>query len=107
MDTLRGWGKSSTRLMCVPGPNVLPLRPSESWHKDETTVNRKTGLEIGRRNLLMTTAASILAKWGAADARAATMTGNVILLGDSILDNAAYVSRGADVVAHLKRRLPT
>ena len=39
--------------------------------------------DIGRRNLLMTTAASILVKWGAADARAAAMTGNVILLGDS------------------------
>ena len=34
------------------------------------------------------------------------MTGNVILLGESILDNAAYVPRDADVVAHLKRRLP-
>lgn len=31
---------------------------------------------------------------------------HIVLLGDSILDNAAYVGGGSDVVAHLRRRLP-
>ncbi|HEX8668767.1 MAG TPA: SGNH/GDSL hydrolase family protein [Allosphingosinicella sp.] len=33
--------------------------------------------------------------------------GHVILLGDSIFDNAAYVRGGPDVVKQLQRRLPT
>jgi hypothetical protein len=32
---------------------------------------------------------------------------HVALLGDSIFDNAAYVGGGADVVAHLRRLLPS
>jgi hypothetical protein len=32
-------------------------------------------------------------------------TGHVVLLGDSILDNAAYVGRGPDVVAQLRAEL--
>jgi hypothetical protein len=31
---------------------------------------------------------------------------HIVLLGDSIFDNAAYVRGGADVIAHLKRMLP-
>jgi lysophospholipase L1-like esterase len=31
---------------------------------------------------------------------------HVVLLGDSILDNAAYVGRGPDVVRQVRRRLP-
>ena len=31
---------------------------------------------------------------------------HVALLGDSVFDNAAYVRGGADVVTHLRRRLP-
>lgn len=31
---------------------------------------------------------------------------HVVLLGDSIFDNAAYVAGGPDVLAHLQRRLP-
>lgn len=31
---------------------------------------------------------------------------NIILLGDSIFDNAAYVTGGADVLAHLKEQMP-
>jgi hypothetical protein len=31
---------------------------------------------------------------------------HIVLLGDSIFDNAAYVRGGADVVAHLRRMLP-
>src|SRR5688500_14337329 len=33
-------------------------------------------------------------------------TGHVVLLGDSIFDNGAYVSGGPDVVAHLRAMLP-
>ncbi|HEY0420945.1 MAG TPA: SGNH/GDSL hydrolase family protein [Acetobacteraceae bacterium] len=33
-------------------------------------------------------------------------TGHVVLLGDSIFDNKAYVGGGPDVVTHLRRRLP-
>jgi GDSL-like Lipase/Acylhydrolase family len=32
---------------------------------------------------------------------------HVVLLGDSIFDNAAYVAGGPDVVAHLRERLPS
>lgn len=31
---------------------------------------------------------------------------HIILLGDSIFDNAAYVRAGADVISHLRRELP-
>ena len=33
-------------------------------------------------------------------------TGHVVLLGDSVFDNAAYVAGGPDVVTHLRRLLP-
>lgn len=32
--------------------------------------------------------------------------GHIILLGDSILDNAAYVGGGLDVTTHLRRQIP-
>src|SRR5947209_16352395 len=31
---------------------------------------------------------------------------HIVLLGDSIFDNAAYVKGGPDVIAHLRRRIP-
>ncbi|CAA9488020.1 MAG: hypothetical protein AVDCRST_MAG44-65 [uncultured Sphingomonas sp.] len=34
------------------------------------------------------------------------MTGHIVLLGDSIFDNAAYVGGAPDVVRQLRRRLP-
>lgn len=34
------------------------------------------------------------------------MPNKVVLLGDSVFDNSAYVSSGADVLEHLVRRLP-
>ncbi|PQO40956.1 SGNH/GDSL hydrolase family protein [Blastopirellula marina] len=34
------------------------------------------------------------------------MSGHVVLLGDSIFDNASYVSGGMSVIDHLRRRLP-
>jgi lysophospholipase L1-like esterase len=38
--------------------------------------------------------------------QAAQATGHVVLLGDSSLDNKAYVGAAPDVVAHLRGRLP-
>jgi lysophospholipase L1-like esterase len=35
------------------------------------------------------------------------MAGHVVLLGDSVFDNAAYVRGGPDVVAQLRERLPS
>lgn len=35
------------------------------------------------------------------------MTGHVVLLGDSILDNGAYTSGGPDVISQLRAMLPT
>ena len=32
---------------------------------------------------------------------------HIILLGDSIFDNAAYVNRGLDVIAHLRQQIPS
>jgi lysophospholipase L1-like esterase len=41
-------------------------------------------------------------------AAATTATGHVVLLGDSVFDNAGYLAgRGPDVVSHLRARLPT
>ena len=34
------------------------------------------------------------------------MSGHIILLGDSIFDNAAYVTGGRSVLSHLRRLLP-
>jgi hypothetical protein len=31
---------------------------------------------------------------------------HIVLLGDSVFDNAPYVARGEEVVEHLRRRLP-
>lgn len=35
------------------------------------------------------------------------MSGHVVLLGDSIFDNASYVAGGTSVIEHLQRRLPS
>jgi hypothetical protein len=40
-------------------------------------------------------------------AEEATVTNKVVLLGDSVFDNRAYVAGGTDVLAHLARQLPT
>lgn len=34
------------------------------------------------------------------------MSGHIVLLGDSIFDNKAYVNGGLDVLAHLRRQIP-
>ncbi|MBP0447565.1 SGNH/GDSL hydrolase family protein [Roseomonas sp. SSH11] len=43
---------------------------------------------------------------GAAEARSARAPGHVVLLGDSVFDNKAYVAGGPDVVAQLRGQLP-
>jgi len=60
----------------------------------------------GRRALLA--GAALLASAGAFRARAeeAEAMKHVVLLGDSIFDNAAYVDGGPDVVAQLRAALP-
>jgi hypothetical protein len=47
-----------------------------------------------------------MAGTAAADARDAAWMRHIVLLGDSIFDNAAYVAGGPDVVAQLRERLP-
>src|SRR5688572_32935225 len=42
----------------------------------------------------------------ARSARGFAMSGHVVLLGDSIFDNAAYVPGGPSVLEHLRRMLP-
>src|SRR3954471_1350008 len=64
------------------------------------------GLLIKRRNFLVGAAAAIMRVRGVEHAIAETMTKNVVLLGDSVLDNAAYVASGSDVLSHLRRLLP-
>ncbi|MDB5316833.1 MAG: lipase [Rhodospirillales bacterium] len=41
-----------------------------------------------------------------AEAEVSGRPGHVVLLGDSVFDNAAYVAGGPDVVNHLRRSLP-
>jgi lysophospholipase L1-like esterase len=60
------------------------------------TAPRRTALGIG-----LTTLATVPAR---AQSGAA---GHIVLLGDSIFANKAYVAGGSDVVAHLRARLPT
>jgi hypothetical protein len=43
---------------------------------------------------------------GAAAGPGAAPAGHVVLLGDSVFDNKAYVAGGPDVVSHLRARLP-
>jgi hypothetical protein len=37
---------------------------------------------------------------------ASACTGHIVLLGDSIFDNSAYVGGGPDVIAQLRQELP-
>jgi lysophospholipase L1-like esterase len=58
---------------------------------------------IMRGALVAATALSLSARGGAAQAAAAK---HIVLLGDSILDNGAYVGSGSDVIEQLGKRLP-
>ena len=60
----------------------------------------------GRRGLLLATAAGLAMTDGATMTRGGTVAEHVVLLGDSVLDNGAYVAGGPDVVAQLRPLLP-
>src|SRR3954469_14402874 len=53
----------------------------------------------------LTTARQVEAQTGVPNPRIVT-SGQVVLLGDSIFDNKAYVGSGPDVVAQLRASLP-
>ena len=56
---------------------------------------------------LATTAAAVaMTPLGRAHAKGGAGSNHIVLLGDSVLDNGAYVGKGPDVVAQLRRRLP-
>lgn len=60
---------------------------------------------VSRRGFLAATAGA-LATVGIAQAEERSAMPHVVLLGDSIFDNAAYVGGGPDVIRHLRDRLP-
>ncbi|WP_287076407.1 hypothetical protein [Mesorhizobium sp.] len=57
--------------------------------------------------MLAAAAGPAFAPMQASFAEEATVTNKVVLLGDSVFDNRAYVAGGTDVLAHLARQLPT
>jgi lysophospholipase L1-like esterase len=62
---------------------------------------------IHRRGFLLATGAVLLGKTpGAAFGQGQTLMNHIVLLGDSIFDNAAYVASGPDVVRQLREILP-
>jgi hypothetical protein len=61
---------------------------------------------LHRRRLVATFAAALLGRPAAAAQKMPAMR-HVVLLGDSIFDNAAYVGGGPDVVTQLRQRLPS
>jgi hypothetical protein len=70
-------------------------------------MSRTTTARTTRRHLLATAALSLAT---GLPARADTQTNapmrHVVLLGDSVFDNAAYVAGGPDVIEQLRKRLP-
>ncbi|WP_292713827.1 hypothetical protein [Mesorhizobium sp.] len=56
--------------------------------------------------MLAAAAGPAFAPMQASFAEDAGMTNKIVLLGDSVFDNRAYVTGGADVLAHLVRQLP-
>ncbi|TIP80222.1 MAG: SGNH/GDSL hydrolase family protein, partial [Mesorhizobium sp.] len=62
---------------------------------------------IPRKSFLLAAAAGpAFAPMQASFAEDTAMTNKIVLLGDSVFDNRAYVTGGADVLAHLVRQLP-
>jgi hypothetical protein len=62
--------------------------------------------EILPRRYMMTAATAALMGAKAGFAKDPSLMNHVVLLGDSVFDNAAYVSGGPDVVTQLRKRLP-
>ncbi len=84
--------------------NILAAPQKESEPHD---LSSAVNLAMSRRGILL--AAAILpatAHMPLTLAGETAMAKKVVLLGDSVFDNRAYVSGGADVLEHLKRRLP-
>jgi GDSL-like lipase/acylhydrolase family protein len=65
-----------------------------------------TACRLPRRHMMVTAAASVLMGAQAPFAKDLPPMNHVVLLGDSVFDNAAYVGGGPDVVTQLRRRLP-
>src|SRR5215218_670055 len=63
--------------------------------------------EILPRRYMMTAATAALMGAKAGFAKDPSLMNHVVLLGDSVFDNAAYVSGGPDVVTQLRGRLPS
>jgi GDSL-like Lipase/Acylhydrolase family len=61
---------------------------------------------LPRRRMLLTAAAAAVDSGRAGQAEDVHPMKHVVLLGDSVFDNAAYVSGGPDVVTQLRQRLP-
>src|SRR5215212_2210334 len=61
---------------------------------------------LPRRHMMVTAAASVLVGAQVPLADDLPPMNHVVLLGDSVFDNAAYVGGGPDVVTQLRRRLP-
>jgi hypothetical protein len=63
---------------------------------------------IHRRGFILVTGAAVLGRTpGAAFGQGQTPMNHIVLLGDSIFDNAAYVGGGPDVVRQLRDILPS
>jgi hypothetical protein len=67
---------------------------------------RDSGLMPDRRTFLITTLAALSALASGAEAEGNLSMNHVVLLGDSIFDNAAYVGNGPDVIHQLRAILP-
>ncbi len=65
-------------------------------------------IAIPRRGVLGAGIAALGAALGAPARGAAPAAGHVVLLGDSVFDNAGYLAgRGPDVIGHVRARLPS
>jgi hypothetical protein len=68
-------------------------------------MNNRSPIQFSRRSVVVATAVVALTT-RSVDAQDQAM-GNVVLLGDSVFDNGAYVKGGPDVVAQLRQKLST
>src|SRR4051812_1241208 len=65
-----------------------------------------TACRLHRRHMMAVAAASALPNAQVPPAKDPPPMKHVVLLGDSVFDNATYVGGGPDVVTQLRRRLP-
>jgi lysophospholipase L1-like esterase len=69
-------------------------------------MTKTIALRVTRRRLLAAALIAAAHKPALADATTEMPVRHIVLLGDSIFDNAAYVAGGPDVVHQLRERLP-